>query len=65
MHIDIVSVAPATTIKDHFPLNWMEEKYSDKIWGKCLRKSRMVNPENISMEGMRSEEEKTFLMARG
>jgi hypothetical protein len=63
-HVDIVSIAPVTTIKDHFGMTWEDENHSDKIWGKCLRKSRMINPETFIMEGEGSEEDKSFLMAK-
>lgn len=64
MHIDIVSVSPAATMQEHFALDWSEQKHSDKVWGKSLRKAKMVNLDNFQMEGKGSEEDKDFLAAK-
>jgi hypothetical protein len=63
-HVEIISIAPATTIKDHFGMTWEDENHSDRFWGKCLRKSRMINLETFVVEGEGSEEDKAFLIAK-
>jgi hypothetical protein len=64
MHIDIVSVTPTGNIPEHFALNWSEEKYSNKVMGKMVRKARMFNSENFTMEGKGSAEDKAFLTGK-
>jgi hypothetical protein len=64
MHIDIVTVTPKSTMQEHFPLDWSEEQYSDKVWGKSVRRAKMINLENFEMESKGSEEDKSFLAAK-
>lgn len=51
-------------MQEHYALDWTEQMHGDKVWGKSLRKARMLRGDNFPMEGQGTEEDKNFLLGK-